>query len=205
MIIFGAALVGLYLVFWVWHSPWVGRLTKADIDRYLAILEKRLLPAEDVKAFTSRVRSWVEADDGRPVYMLNLIHFLPQFRTFPGAPEFRGTPQEANAYYERSIMWLWLRHAAYPIFSGVPQARNLINMQPERTWGEAAVVRYRNRRTFLKLLSDPSYAPVEPYKFIASEIDLVAVSSKIAIPDLRFVIGVGFVIIFLLVGWISAV
>ena len=87
MIIFGAALVGLYLVFWVWHSPWVGRLAKADIDRYLAILEKRLLPAEDVKAFTSRVRSWVEADDGRPVYMLNLIHFLPQFRTFPGAPD----------------------------------------------------------------------------------------------------------------------
>ena len=102
-------------------------------------------------------------------------------------------------------MWLWLRHAAYPIFSGVPQAKNLINMQPERTWGEAAVVRYRNRRTFLKLLSDPSYAPVEPYKFIASEIDLVAVSSKMAIPDLRFVVGVGFVIIFLLVGWISAV
>jgi hypothetical protein len=114
--------------------------------------------------FTSRVRSWAEADDGRPVYMFNLIHFLPQFRTFPGAPEFKGTPQEANAYYEKGIRWLWLRHAAYPIFSGVPQARNLINMQPERTWGEAAIVRYRNRRTLLKLLSEPSYAAMEPYK-----------------------------------------
>jgi hypothetical protein len=78
-------------------------------------------------------------------------------------------------------------------------------MQPERTWGEAAVVRYRNRRTFLKLLSEPSYAAMEPYKFLALEIDLVPVSSKMAIPDPRLVVGVGFVIIFLLVGWISAV
>ena len=98
-----------------------------------------------------------------------------------------------------------LRHAAYPIFSGVPQAKNLINMQPERTWGEAAVARYRNRRTFLKLLSDPSYAAMEPYKFIALEIDLVPVSGRMVIPDLRLVVGVGFVIIFLLVGWITAV
>ena len=65
----------------------------------------RLLPAEEVKAFTSRVRSWAEADGGCPVYMFNLIHFLPQFRTFPGAPEFKETLKEANAYYEKSIMW----------------------------------------------------------------------------------------------------
>jgi len=82
MIIFGGALVVLYLVFWSWHSPWVGKLTEAEIDRYLAIIEKRLLPAEEIKAFTSRIRSWAEADDGRPVYMFNLIHLLPQLRTF---------------------------------------------------------------------------------------------------------------------------
>ena len=72
-------------------------------------------------------------------------------------------------------------------------------------WGNAAVVRYRNRRTFLRLLSDPVYARMEPYKFIALEIDLVPVSSKIALPDLRLVLGVGFVMVFLLVGWITAV
>jgi len=133
MIIFGAALVVLYLVFWAWHSPWVAKLTKAEIDRYLSIIESSLLPAEEVKAFASRVRSWAEANDGRPVYMFNLIHFLPQFRTFLGAPEFRGTAQEANVHYEKGIKWLWLQHAAYLVFSGVPQAKNLINMQPERT------------------------------------------------------------------------
>ena len=46
---------------------------------------------------------------------------------------------------------------------------------------------------------------MEPYKFIAVEIDLVPVSSKTVIPDPRLMVGVGFVIIFLLVGWISTV
>jgi hypothetical protein len=96
--------------FWAWHSPWAGKLTKAEIDCYLAIIQKRLLPAEEVKAFTSPVRSWTEADDGCPVYMFNLIHFLPQFRTFPGAPGFRKHLRKPT-----SIMWPWLRHAAYPI------------------------------------------------------------------------------------------
>ncbi|MGB5834156.1 MAG: hypothetical protein WBG92_19520 [Thiohalocapsa sp.] len=137
--------------------------------------------------------------------MFNLIHFFKDLRTFPGAPEFKGTPQEANAYYEKSITWLWLSHAAYPIFSPSPQANNLINMQPERRWDEVAVARYRNRRTFLKLLSDPSYGPMEPYKFIALETDLVPVSGGMVIPDLRWLLGGALIIIFVLAGWIHAV
>jgi hypothetical protein len=201
-IILGAALAVLYVIFLAWHSPWKHKLSKAEVDHYLAIIEKLPLPAEGIKALTSRIRPWAEADDGKPVYMFNLIRFFPQLRTFPGVPEFKGTPQEANAYYEKSIIWLWLSHAAYPTFSGVPQAKNLINMQPERTWGEVAVARYRNRRTFLKLLSDPSYAPKVPYKFMALEIDLVPVSGNLVVPDLRWVFGGGLILIFLLIGWV---
>jgi hypothetical protein len=46
---------------------------------------------------------------------------------------------------------------------------------------------------------------MEPYKFMAVEIELVQVTSKMVIPDPRLVVGVGFVIILPLVGWISAV
>jgi len=204
-IILGTGLVVLYLVFLAWHSPWKRKLTKAEIDHHLAIIEKLPLPAEEAKAITSRLLPWAEADDGKPVYMFNLIHFFPKLRTFPGAPEFKGTPQESNAYYMKSLTSLWLRHAAYPTFGGVPQAKNLINMQPERTWGEVTVCRYPNRRTFLKLLSDPYYAPMEPYKFMAMELDLVPVSGDMVIPDLRWLLGGGFIIIFLLVGWVRAV
>jgi hypothetical protein len=67
--------------------------------------------------------------------MFNLIHFFPKLQTFTGAPEFKGSHEQANARYEKSLTWLWLSHASYLTFIGIPQATNLINMQPERAWG----------------------------------------------------------------------
>ena len=136
--------------------------------------------------------------------MFNLMHFFPRVQTFPGAPEFEGTPEEANAHYEKSLIWLWLSHASYPTFIGAPQAKNLINIQPERTWGNMTVLRYPSRRTFLKLISHPTYAPLAPYKLIAMELDLVPVLSGTVVPDLRWLVADGFAIAFLLVGWVRA-
>jgi len=134
--------------------------------------------------------------------MFNLIHFFTKLQTFPGAPEFEGTPEQANARYEKSLMWLWLSHASYPTFIGAPQAKNLINIQPERTWCNMTVVRYPSRRIFLKLISHRTYAPLAPYKFIALELDLVPVSRGTVVPDLRWFVVGGLAIIFLLVEWI---
>jgi hypothetical protein len=203
-LILAAVFVILYVAFWAWHSQGAGKLTAAEIDQYLAIIEKLPLPEKGVQAFTARLRPWAEADDGKPVYMFNLIHFFPRVQPFPGAPEFKGTPEEANAHYERSLIWLWLSHASYPTFIGTPQAKNLIDTQPERIWGNMTVVRYPSRRTFLKLISHPSYAPLAPYKLIVMELDLVPVSSGTIVPDLRWLVGSGFAIAFLLLGWLRA-
>jgi hypothetical protein len=136
--------------------------------------------------------------------MFNLMQFFPRVQTFPGAPEFKGTPEEANARYEKGLIWLWLSHASYPTFIGVPQAQNLLNIQPERTWGNMTVVRYPSRRTFLKLISHPAYAPLAPYKLIAVDLDLVPVSTGIVIFDLRWLVASGFAIVLLLILWIRA-
>jgi hypothetical protein len=77
-------------------------------------------------------------------------------------------------------------------------------MEPERTWKNMTVVRYPNRRTFLKLISHPTYARVAAYKFIAVELDLVPVTSRIVIPDLRWLVAGGFVIVFLLIALLRA-
>jgi hypothetical protein len=201
-LILAAALMVFYVAFWAWHSQGAGKLTQVEIDQYLAIIEKLRLPEKGVQAFAARLRLWAEADDGKPVYMFNLIHFFPRVQTFPGAPEFKGTPEQANAHYEKSLIWLWLSHASYPTFIGTPQAKNLINMQPERTWGNMTVVRYPSRRTFLKLISHPTYAPLAPYKLIAVELDLVPVSSGTIVPDLHWLVGGGFTVVFLLVEWV---
>ena len=50
-----------------------------------------------------------------------------------------------------------------------------------------------------------AYAPAEPYKFMAMELDLVPVSGRIVIPDLRWLLGGGFIILFLLAVCVRAV
>jgi len=53
-------------------------LTREEIDRDLTAVEKQipLLPGE-MPDFLARLRSWAEADDGKPVYLLELMRFLP--------------------------------------------------------------------------------------------------------------------------------
>lgn len=204
-IILAAGFIVLYWIFCRWHSQGGGKLTKAEIDRYMALIEKLPLPPEGTRAFCARVRPWAEADDGKPVYMLNNISFFKNLHSFPGAPQFMGTPQEANAYYEKAIARLWLSHAAYPTFAGIPQTKNLVNIEPEREWGELVICRYPNRRTFLKLLADPAYGPKAPYKFMAVELDLVAVAAHTIIPDLRLLVGGALLILFLAINWLHAV
>ena len=201
-LILAAMLVILYLAFCAWHSQGGGKLTRAQIDQYITNIEKLPLPSKAVQVFIARLRLWAEADDGKPVFMFNLIHFFPELQPFTGAPDFIGTPEQANAHYEKGLTWLWLSHASYPTFIGAPQSKNLININPEKTWGNVTVVRYPNRRTFLKLISHPAYAPLAPYKFIALELDLLPVSRGVLVPDLRWLVACGFIIIFLLVGWI---
>ena len=188
-----------------WHTPPAKKLTPEEIDEYLAIISKLPLPGDEIDKIVGQLRPWAEADDGKPTYMLNLIRYFPELHRFPGAPEFDGTPEEANAYYEKSITRLWLRNASYPMVGGSAQGENLIKTQPEQDpWSTAQMVRYPSRRTFLKLLSDPSYGPFEPYKFMALEIDLIPVSGDKVIPDARWIVGGAALALFLAVGWARA-
>jgi len=205
-IIFGLVLLVLFLGFWFWHSPIRGKLTREEIDRYLGAVEKLPLPAEAMTAALARLRAWAEADDGKPLYMLNLMRFYPQLRSFPGTPNFQGTPDQANAFYEKGVSMMLLRRAGYPMVGGRTQGKNLLEVPAALdNWSRVLVVRYPSRRAFLSLLADPAYALYVPYKLMALEIALVPVSRGLMIPDLRWIVGGILVILFLAVGWIRAV
>jgi hypothetical protein len=110
----GVALLAALRAFWRWHSPKPKPLTKEEIDHYLGIAAKLPLPEGEMEPTIERLRTWAEADDGKPFFNLNLIRYYPENRTWPGAPEFSGTPEEANAYYEKNVVGLLLKKAGYP-------------------------------------------------------------------------------------------
>lgn len=207
MLVFGALCATLFVALYVWQTPGVlgGALTPADIERYVTRIETLNVPAEDKAQAIARIRAWAAADDGQPVYNLNLMRYYQALRHYPGTPDFQGTPKESNAHYESIAKQILLKSGSYPLFGGQTQGRNLLNAPAQLdNWDRVLVVRYRNRRAFLDLLTDPAYGPILPYKLMSLEVVLVPVRGDLVVPDLRWLAGSLLLITFLGVGWLRA-
>jgi hypothetical protein len=195
-----------FAALYTWQTPGAGsKLGVAEIDRYLAQLAQLPMPEAEKAAALARIRAWAEADDGKPFCMLNLMRYYGELRRYPGAPDFQGTPRQANDYYESVALKLLLKSGSYPLLGGSTQGRDVLDASSELDdWSRVLVVRYRSRRAFLDLLTDPAYAPVMPYKLMALSVVLVPVSGELVLPDIRWLAGALLLALFLLAGWIRA-
>ena len=197
-IILAVLMLGLFAAVWFWLAPG-SRMTPREISDYLEQLESGMVMEDPEKIeFLSRLRHWAEGDDGRPVHMVNLIRFRNPMSPVPGHPEFKGTAEEANAYYEGEIVPLLIARGIYPVVALSPQrldARggeltNLMGFASELDrWNRVMLVRYPSRRAFLDLLTDPTYMAVMPFKTEAIDLVLVPLNKHYGVPDPRWMVG----------------
>jgi len=204
---FGALLLVLFVAICLWQMPGLAgsRLTKDEISRYLAAIEKLPFPSDEKAELLAHVRAWAEADDGKPFYMLNLMRYHDKLRTFPGSLPFSGSPRESNAIYEKAATPLALKTGAYPLFAGEVQGGNVMGFGPGQDgWNRVLLMRYPSRRAFLDLVTDPGYAPIAPYKLMALEVVLVPSASELVLPNLWVATGVVLLLTFVTIGWVRA-
>lgn len=159
----GAAL--LYAAFRAWYDNWRGPIRADEIERFLAALPS-MPGAEGNDAQT--MRRFLEADDGREFYMLNLVRVasgdVPHPRT--GAPT---PPAALLREYVRGFLSVLVRHAGHPAL----QARKVggyvdaWNVAPDPGWGFVGMMRYRSRRDMVELAMDPRFLAAHPLKFAA--------------------------------------
>lgn len=203
--LFGVLLLAIFIAVFVWQNPGTvrGKLTHDEINRYVATVERSLpMPAEEKPRVVAHLRAWAEADDGKPVVMLNLMRYHEKLRTFDGAPAFSGTPRESNQLYEDKVAPLLLKVGGYPLYAGETQGKNLMGFGPGQDgWGRVLLVRYPSRRAFLSLVTDPSYGPIEPYKLMGLEVVLSPTSPELILPDLWLATGAALMMLFLGLGW----
>lgn len=200
----GAVFLLLVGAVWLWQNPGLvrGGLTGAEMDRYLQVLQTLPLPEDERPELLKAVRTWMESDDGGPVYMLNVMRYYPTLRRFPGAPATGVTPQQSNAHYERLVKPLLLGVGGYPAYAGVVRSKNLLEHGAELDdWSRVLLVRYPSRRAFLDLLSNPAYAPIEPYKLMALRTMLTPTKPELVIPPLPWLMGSVLLPLFLALGW----
>jgi len=204
----GIVCVAVYVLFSLWYGGSdSGKLTREEVDAYISKLEQHAnVPEEAKKDLLERLHMWGAADDGGPVYMLNLMRTREEPYLFPGAPkDFHGTAEEANQLYEDHAMPLLLKRGAIPAVWGKAQGKNVVGGGPGLDdWSRLGFIRYPNRRTFFELLTDRQYSRIGHLKFIGMEFILVPTSAELAIPDLRLIVGGALWMIFLGLGWLRS-
>ena len=208
MTVFGTLLLAIFAAVYLWQVPGAAgrKLEPAEVARYLERIERSApMLGEERTAFLARIKAWAEADDGQPFYMLNLMRYHEKLRAFPGAPAFAGTPREANALYESTALRLLAKVGGYALYAGAAQGANVLGFGPGRDdWSRVLLVRYPSRRAFLDLVTDPAYAPIAPYKFMALDIVLTPTAPELVLPNLWVAAGALLLIVFLATGWFRA-
>jgi hypothetical protein len=199
------AFVATIAAVFLWQNPGVtgDRLSSAETDAYLKAADRQIaLPAAEKADMLVRLRAFADHDDGRPVYMLNLMRFYPKVRALPGGPKADMSPAAANAHYERKATAMLLPMGGTAPFMGSSEGPDVLPYGAEGdNWSRMLVIRYPNRRTFLRLVADRRYPAIVPYKLASLRIVLSPFAAEMMMPDTTLTVSAVLALAFLGVGW----
>lgn len=190
-------------LFYIWQNPGLirGPITKEESQAYLKRLEEGQLPVEIKPELLESARRFMAADDGKPIYMLNLMRMHEQLRSLSAGPQFKGTPIESNLKYEAAAIPMLLKGGGQPLYMGAVHDSNVLTQQADLNhWGRVLIVRYPDRRAFMDLISNPDYALIAPYKMMALDVVLTPSVSETILPPLWLTLSVILFIVFLLLS-----
>ena len=162
------AAVLLYAGFSWWYVGVRGPLTPDEIESHFARLADSAEPrtAEQLQG----LRRFLEEDDGREFFMVNLVRMHEGAVTAPGATS-PAPAQEVLGNYTRHFMRALFWRAGHPAWFGRAVGRDLEQWEvpPNPGWSFAAAIRYRSRRDLIELVNDPRFAGAHAFKRAAIE------------------------------------
>ena len=200
-ILLPAGLLAVYLLFVLWHEPWWRqRLAPGEAQ---AILAGRYadLSVEDRCAF----EAFLDADDGRPFYMINLMQYRPQ-AIYPGGRLPDGTlagqmsGREAGRAYNRVVVPALLKRGSYPVLVSDTLQTLLSAGAGTDFFEQLAVVRYRSRRDLLKMVASPEFLAGVPHKWASLGKTVVVPSRLLLLVDLRTLVSLLLLVFYALAG-----
>ena len=164
--VWGVALVG-YAVFLGWYVNWRGRLSPAEIETLMARMRASNVGHGDQDEMPV-IQRFLEEDDGREFFMLNVVRFADGVVADPVSGAMRPA-REVMAGYTRMFMPALFARGGHPALA----ARRIGGMVD--TWGLGEVpawslmgyMRYRSRRDIAHLICDPRFGGAHAFKFAA--------------------------------------
>lgn len=154
----------VWLLFTIWYTDFGGPLSDEEIAEAMAFIDARGYDAEKRK----KLVAFLENDSGRQFLMVNNIDMNenpPPMAGF-GAD---ATAADFNAHYMEHMYPELFSRACHPIFyaSGLGYAADISGIKGAEGWDKAALFRYRSRRSFLEIITNPDIGPRHEYKLAA--------------------------------------
>lgn len=152
--------VSAYAVFLGHYRNWRGPLTQSEIDRHLAGFDSE---TTDTRA----LRTFLEADRGREFFMLNLIEFpkgqVPHPDTGHPMP-----PEKLVELYSGPFVKKLMQRGGHPLLLMHRRGGDVDSWghtaETGTRWPLTNIMRYRSRRDFLELCTDPSFENIHRFK-----------------------------------------
>ena len=159
---------------WFFYAP-TTPMERAEIDAYMVRVQTLLetsfvmpegsgLDPRGLAGALADLRAFAERDDGKAIYMVNLMKWRRGELIFPPGAELAddiATAEEADVEYNRQLFWTLLAnnsHTAY-LASAEPNALNYgtgVGGDAD-AWGEIGIFRYNSRRDFFNMITSDDY------------------------------------------------
>jgi hypothetical protein len=154
----------LYAAFVLWYTDFGGPLSDAEVDALIATMTANG-SEQDVIRF---IETFAREDSGRQFLMVNNIDYSDSPGEVAGA-EAGETAEQLMARYMEHMIPALLSRASHPVLLGsaVYPAMDLMGIEGARHWDAGAVFRYRSRRAFLEIVTNPAFKGQHHFKTAA--------------------------------------
>jgi hypothetical protein len=156
-----------YAVFLGWYINWRGPVKPAEAARLLQRLEASGV-GHNGRNGLETMRAFLESDDGREFFMLNLVRVAPGTVADTVTGKQRPAPEVLEGYTKVFMPALFARGGHPAIFGRkVGGYFDAWGVEPDPGWTIMGYMRYRSRRDLAILASDPRFAGAHDFKFAA--------------------------------------
>lgn len=164
--VWGAALAA-YALFLAWYQNWRGAIAPAEVDGLIGAI-KAANPEAGERNEMGALRRFLETDDGREFFMLNLVKLADGEVPDPAT----GKPRTARAVmegYTKMFLPALLRKGGHPAIAArkIGPYFDAWGVPPDPGWSIVGYMRYRSRRDLAKLVANPRFGGAHDFKFAA--------------------------------------
>lgn len=164
--VWGVALAA-YAIFLGWYVNWRGPLSKAEIEALMARMRANNVGHGDQDEMPV-IQRFLEEDDGREFFMLNVIRMSDGDVADPVTGKMRPA-REVMAGYTRMFMPALFARGGHPALAArrIGGMVDTWGLQEVPAWSMMGYMRYRSRRDLAHLVCDPRFGGAHAFKFAA--------------------------------------